>query len=406
MGPDVETMLKKMRSDSKNNRISYDVLEKFRLPQFTRTRKHAYVYFYVLDPDSVMQGHPKLVRLIKKFNHIKDRKEQKEAALRFCQDVGQKLRMGWNPLIDDRGRESFTPIGKALERYRDFVQRLYEDGALREGTRNMYISHAVRLGAFNDSLARPLEYTFQLDRVFFESFLDHVYLDRNVNARTRNNYLNWLQTFSGWLKGHGYVSEDPTQGIRRLREETKERQPLEEEDMHRLQEYLNEHDPHFLLACMVHYYTLVRPKEMSFIRLRDISVKEQTLFISGKVSKNHRDAKVTLPAVVLRKMVELGVFGYPDDYFLFSWGFVPRAERANEKIFRDRWARVRKALGFPSKYKFYSLKDNGVTDVIDAVGLTVAKDQARHSNVATTNRYVRRQQLSAHAELKNYEGSL
>ena len=270
----------------------------------------------------------------------------------------------------------------------------------------MYISHAVRLGAFNDSLARPLEYTFQLDRVFFESFLDHVYLDRNVNARTRNNYLNWLQTFSGWLKGHGYVSEDPTQGIRKLREETKERQPLEEEDMHRLQEYLNEHDPHFLLACMVHYYTLVRPKEMSFIRLRDISVKEQTLFISGKVSKNHRDAKVTLPAVVLRKMVELGVFGYPDDYFLFSWGFVPRAERANEKIFRDRWARVRKALGFPSKYKFYSLKDNGVTDVIDAVGLTVAKDQARHSNVATTNRYVRRQQLSAHAELKNYEGSL
>ena len=390
----------------KNNRISYDAFVKFRLPQFTRTHKHAYVYFYVLDPDSVIQGSPKLIRLIKKFNHIKDRREQKEAALRFCQDVGQKLRMGWNPLISDRDRRGFTPLKTALERYKSYVEKLFSDGCIREGTRNMYISHSVRLEAYGSSLAIPPEYTYQLDRIFLEGFLEHLYLDCNVSARTRNNYLNWLHTFAGWLQGHGYVSEDPAKEIGKIREQDKERQPLKAEDMKRLHDYLNEHDRHFLLACMVHYYTLVRPREMSFIQLRDINIKEQTLFISGKVAKNHRDAKVTLPAVVIKMMLDLCVFDNPDSFYLFSWGFVLREERANEKIFRDRWAKVRNALGFPSKYKFYSLKDNGVTDVIDAVGLTVAKDQARHSNVATTNHYVRKEQLSAHPELKNFEGNL
>ena len=162
----------------------------------------------------------------------------------------------------------------------------------------------------------------------------------------------------------------------------------------------------YLLACMIHYYTLLRPKEMSYVRLRDISVKEQTIFISGEVSKNHIDAKVTLPAVVIRQMLDLGTFNHPGDFYLFGSGFLPSAERASEKIYRDRWAKVRKACGFPSSYKFYSLKDTGVTDVIEKVGLVVAKDQARHSDISITSVYARKEQLRAQPELKNFEGQL
>jgi hypothetical protein len=67
---------------------------------------------------------------------------------------------------------------------------------------------------------------------------------------------------------------------------------------------------------------------------------------------------------------------------------------------------VRKALGWPDTYQFYSLKDTGITDAIDSVGLTVTKDQARHASVQTTNRYVRKEQHSAHPEFKDYDGNL
>ncbi|MBQ7443643.1 MAG: site-specific integrase [Bacteroidaceae bacterium] len=387
-------------------RISYDGIEKFRLPQFVRTAKSAYVYYYVLDPDSVVAGCPRLVRMKKRFGRYKNRKEQRDAALRFCQDVGAKLRRGWNPLMETGGSKGLMPWSDAMRRYLAYILKKQEDGSMRSDSVENYKSRVHRLDEFIKTQTVPLTYCYQFDRVFVEEYLDYCYLERGCSPVTRNNYLSWLQSLSGWLLGHGYIGKDPTVGVEKLRQGEKVRKPLSSDAMARLREYLEATDRHFLLACMVHYYTLVRPKEMSYIRIGDISVKDQTLFISGEVSKNHKDGKVTLPAVVLLMMVDLGVFDSPSEFYLFGSGFRPSAVRGSAKMFRDRWLKVRKALGFPASYKFYSLKDTGITDEVERVGLVVAKDQARHSSVATTNRYVRRDQMRAQPELKNFEGQL
>ncbi|MBR4243192.1 MAG: site-specific integrase [Bacteroidaceae bacterium] len=388
------------------NRVSYDGMEQFRLPHFVKTAKSAYVYYYVLDPVSVAAGCPKLVRLKKKFGYIKNRKEQRDAALRFCNEIGLKLRRGWNPLVESSGSKGLALWSDVSAKYLAYIQKKQEDGAMRIDSLENYRSRMKRIDDFNKTLPVPLTYAYQFDRVFVEEYLDYCYIDHGCSPATRNNYLSWLQSLSGWLIGHGYIAKDPTVGIEKLREPEKERKPLSDSAMAKLQAYLAANDRPFLLACMVHYYTLVRPKEMSYIRLKDINVKEQTLFISREVSKNHKDGKVTLPAVVLKMMLELGVFNAPSTYYLFGHEFLPSAERGTAKQYRDRWAKVRKALGFPKSYKFYSLKDTGITDTVERVGLVVAKDQARHSSIATTNRYIRKEQLTAHPELKNYEGKL
>lgn len=387
-------------------RISYDGFEKYRLPRFVRTAKSAYVYYYVLDPESVAAGSPKLVRLKKKFGRYKSRKEQRDAALRFCQDIGQKLERGWNPLIETGGTRGLTTWQEVTSKYLAYVLKKQKDGAMRPDSVENYRSRLNRLEEFNKKQVTPVVYAYQFNRIFVEEYLDYCYIERGCTPVTRNNYLSWLQSFSNWLVGHGYIGKDPTVGIEKLRESDKERKPLTSGAMQQLREYLEVNDRPFLLACMIHYYTLVRPKEMSYIRIGDISVKEQTLFISGEVSKNHRDGKVTLPAVVILLMLDLGVLSAPSTFYLFGHDFTPSPERGTVKQYRDRWAKVRKALGFPSSYKFYSLKDTGITDTVERVGLVVAKDQARHSSIATTNRYIRKEQLSAHPELKDFEGQL
>lgn len=401
---------KKMHTSSDDtvarDKIRYDGIEQFRLPQFVQTAKSAYVYFYVLDPDSVAAGRPRLVRLKKKFGHIRNKRERRQEALRFCQDVGQKLQHGWNPLIASGGSKGLSLWTDASAKYLAYIMKKQNDGAMRPDSVENYKSRLNRLAEFNKTRTVPLTYVYQFDRVFVEDYLDYCYIERGCTPTTRNNYLSWLQSLSSWLMGHGYIAKDPTAGIEKLRQYDKERKPLTDEAMSRLREYLEQTDKYYLLACMVHYYTLVRPKEMSFIRIGDISVKEQTLFISGEVSKNHKDGKVTLPAVVIMLMLDLGVLSAPSSFFLFGRDFMPSAEQGTAKQYRDRWAKVRKALGFPAAYKFYSLKDTGITDTVERVGLVVAKDQARHSSVATTNRYVKKDQLSAHPELKNYEGKL
>lgn len=388
------------------DRISFAEIEKYRLPIYNRKGKEKFVYFYVLDPDSVLEGRPRLKRIRKKFNHIHNKKERDEAALRFRDEVSVKLRQGWNPLIQECGKKGFTLYNVVFDRYMTYLKKLFKDDVIKKSTIDNYKCRLKQLIEYNDMLAEKMVYIYQFDQSFIENFLEHIYVDRDTTPRTRNNYLNWLSSLCAYLKSNGYIPGNPAENIAPLREKDKFRKPLEESDMRKLNDYLSENDKYFLLACQIHYYTLVRPNELAFVRINDINVHDQTLFISKEVSKNRKDAKVTIPAKVIRMMIELQIFNYPGSFYLFGKGFRPSEDRADGRIFRERWVKVREELGFPKNYQFYSLKDTGITDTIDRVGLTIAKDQARHSSVATTNKYVRKEQLLAHSELKNYEGNL
>ena len=74
--------------------------------------------------------------------------------------------------------------------------------------------------------------------------------------------------------------------------------------------------------------------------------------------------------------------------------------------FRKRWNKARAALKFPASYQFYSLKDTGLRDLIAKEGVIVARDQARHTDVSTTNKYLVSKSLTVHDEAKHYDGAL
>jgi hypothetical protein len=63
-------------------------------------------------------------------------------------------------------------------------------------------------------------------------------------------------------------------------------------------------------------------------------------------------------------MIDLHIFDSPGDYYyyLFSNKLMLGKEYCSKKQFRDFWQRhIRKPLDLSAKYKFYSLKDTGVT---------------------------------------------
>src|SRR5574344_1260435 len=73
------------------HKLSLTAMEKYRLPRFIKSKKDSYVCFYVLDPESILKGEPRLKRIRVKFNHIPNKKERSEVALRFCNEVAVKL---------------------------------------------------------------------------------------------------------------------------------------------------------------------------------------------------------------------------------------------------------------------------------------------------------------------------
>lgn len=103
-------------------------------------------------------------------------------------------------------------------------------------------------------------------------------------------------------------------------------------------------------------------------------------------------------------MIELSIFDYPNDYYLFSNHFKPGKQHRMSKQFTDYWLKVRNTLNFPTNYQFYSLKDSGITNMLKTHDIITVRDQARHSDMLMTDKYTPHDVKEANPLIKKYEG--
>ena len=127
---------------------------------------------------------------------------------------------------------------------------------------------------------------------------------------------------------------------------------------------------------------------MSFLKVGDFSIRKKTLVLHGTNTKNHNDAVLTVPDHVLKLMIDLRIFDSPSDYYLFSDNFAPN-------------------LKMTERYKFYSLKDTGITNMLRAnTDILSVRDQARHSSILITDIYTPKDIKEANKLILNYQGVL
>ena len=394
-----EKMSKKMcQSATPSNRLS-DVLP-YTLPQL-HTGKSWYVDFFCFDPVSGTMRRKKY-----NLNRYKKTSERKSRASEIIYTVTSRLRSGWNVWVKVESTREHTLFSDCLELYKAYLGRSAENGAMKPKTAYGYLSY---LGIFTEWLSSrivPVKFCYQIDQFLVSDFLDYVLIDREGSARTRNNYLTWLSTLCSWMVEKGYLKESPTEKIKKLREEPKKREALSSGELASLQEYLGRTNKHYLLACLMEYYTFIRPIELSQIKLENINIAEQKVFVPASVSKNRKDGMVGLNDGIIKLMAELRVFDRPSHCYLFGKDFKPSERRADSRVFRDYFVKVREALRWDDSKQFYSLKDSGIRDLANAEGIVVARDQARHSDISTTNKYLKGDSLTVHEQTKHFRGAL
>lgn len=351
----------------------------------------------------------KLKRVRIKLNHIKNARDRRQYAKDLIYRISRKLENGWNPFIEAENSKAYATFSDVCDRYQTYTTKLYNDKNLREKTLYGYLSMMRTLQVWNESRKVPITYIYQFDRMFITEFLNYIYIDKQKSIRTRNNYLTWLGIFDSFLVQHCYLKTKATEGIVSIRRNSaeKDRDIIEDRDLVRLKNFLEDNNKYFLLACYLLHYAMIRPKEMSYLKIESFSLSKQTIYIPGEVSKNKKSAYVTLPKKIIMLMLELDIFSSPGNYFLFSKNFKPGEEHVNERKMRDYWAKVIRAnLRFPLRYKFYSLKDTGITAMIKTCDVLSTRDQARHSSILMTNTYTPQDIKAANDLLLNYEGVL
>lgn len=367
------------------------------------TGKRWYVEYYSFDPDQ-QQMHRKRISV----PYIKPISARRQYAGDMALEINAKLAKGWNPFIAVSNPNTYVLFNEVCEKYYRYLYKLTEEDIMRPKTYNGYTSFLNVFRNWNDSLDKPVTYIYQLKSELVSDFLDYLWMDAGKSARTRDNYLGWFKSFSTWLMEKKYINEDLTAGISTVqgkKKAAKNRTVIPKEVMLQVKNYCEEHNRHFLLACYIEYYCFIRPKEMSYIRIEDISVSRGTIAVSADVSKNRKGAVVTLPDCVLKYMIELKVLEQPSEYYLFGEDFKPNRNYHPPKHFGDFWTlKMKKALKLPSEYKFYSLKDTGITDLIKAnTDLLSVRDQARHHSLQMTDLYTPLESREANDAIRHHE---
>lgn len=375
------------------------ILQQF-LPAKLHEGKSWFVSYYAYNPVS-----QKLERKRIKLNRIKPVSERRKFARELINNINQKLYSGWNPFIDPEAKKSYSKISQAVEHFLKIAQKKLSDDVIREETFRDYVSYPKNFLKWLEQKKRGDIYVFEMDRKIIIDFLEHIYIERNNSATTRNNYLNFFRVFSGFLIDNGYLKHKPTEGISTIRRNKKKRQPLKKEDLEKLRLFLYSKNKYYLLACEIEYYMFIRPKELSHVKIGDIDFEKRIIIVNEEVAKNRTTATITIPQKLYGLMIELKLKEYKPSYYLFSENFKPGKTHKSEKTFRDYWLNViRKELKFPDFYQFYSLKDTGIIEMIKQVGSSVAvRDQARHHSIAITDKYAHGVLDKANQDIRNLD---
>lgn len=359
-----------------------------------------FISYYAYNPLS-----KKLERKRIKINRIKSVSERRKYSKEIINTINVKLYSGWNPFIDPDAKKSYTKFSEALNHFWKIAEKKLSEDTIREDTYRDYVSYPKNFKKWLDETKKGDIYIFELDRKLIIEFLNHIHIERNNSAITRNNYLAFFRIFATFLIDNDYIKHKFTEGIASLKKGKKKRKQIEPEHLESLRTYLYKKNKYYLLACEIEYYLFIRPIELSKIKISDIDFIKGTIKIDETISKNRKTALVTMPLRLVKLIDELNIKEIDPDFYLFSENFRPGKKFKSDKCFRDYWLRnIRKDLNFPDSYQFYSLKDTGIRHMIKQVGDVVSvRDQARHSSISITNIYTDGELLKANDSIKRLD---
>lgn len=360
--------------------------------------KEWYISFYAVYPET-----GKLRRVKIKLNRIKGIKQRKQFAADLISEITVKLRSGWNPFISAETPKSYQLFFRVCDRFIEIHKKESEHDTVR--TYKSYIKHLKEFllrNGYNDKM-----YVSQFNKNIATDIMLEMKENEKYAAITYNNYLRGFNTFFNWMLQFNYITENPFSHIRRIPQKKidKKRKEVGAADRSKLLKFLEVENPNYLAICMLCYYCFIRPKEIALLKIRDIDIVKQVIYVGEDIAKNDNDTVRTIPDSMMPFLMNLNL-NYPPDYYLFSadkrFKFDPGKKPLGSRGISRYWTDViRPIMKFPMTHQFYSLKDTGITNMLEnGVSVNVVQGQADHSDLSMTSKYISKRNKKAQEEIK------
>ena len=349
-------------------------------PAEVKRNKEVYVSFHVLDPTN-----EKLKRIRIRCNRIKNRKKQERYASRICLEINRKLYEGWNPLTGENpaAKKKVSLTESAIRYVRAKEKVLRKDSARSYRTKLTFFVKWCE----KEKIANWLCGRFSTE--YAAKLLD----DYGSNERSAYSYNSMLQFLKGmfkWFLSEGLVKNNPFELFKGKRKEDKRRVTIPKQDRIRILNYFHKRGmTEYVAAIRLCFKYLIRPKEILMLQIKDLNFDNNMLRIPPNVSKNHKERIIALGYDVMKYFQTLQMYEYPQDLYIFSTNFKPGERLYTTKNLFSVWQKMRERLSMPETYHFYSLKDTGITEMLESgMPSKYVKDLAGHQSLAMTERYL------------------
>lgn len=348
------------------------------------TKGNWMITFSVLNPFT-----KKLERQRRRVKPMNSIIERERFAKQIILSVNEKLRNGWNPITDQEGVHSFTLISDVVDTYIKRIKKQVKDKSLRPDTLRTYVSQIDNFKTFLKSRSEEEQLCINFDKKLIIDFLDTIYYERDNGTTSYNNYLAAMVRIGNYMLSRGFIKKNTIIAIPKKVKARKQRIVIPPKERKEIFEYLRINNPAFGVFCMAEYYELLRPAELTKLKISDISLFEQIIHVRPEVSKTKREAWVRILEEFMPHLVDHIKKHTQENYVFSADGYKPGKVQLSGREFTRTWTKMRKKMKLNPKYQLYSLKDTGITDMLHAgVPAVVVRDHARHADLSMTNKYV------------------
>lgn len=338
--------------------------------------KECYVAYHVVNPFTKQWVRKKI-----KLNHIHKSAERQRYASMLVYNLNEKLYGGWNPFLDEIGGSGCPSLRDAVE---SFVA--IKSKTIRPDSKRCYRSYANSFIDWLDAHGLSNEYVALFTHDSAARYMRYLE-ERDMANKTYNNYLTFMSTLFLYFVKKEYIRDNPFDRIDRKRVESKIRELIPSDVRHLIFDYFKVHSPTYIYIMLLCYRYLIRPKEALMIRVGYIDFDEGLVTLPPSVTKNHRKRTVALGDDVMSYFRSLQ--GLAPELYVFSNGYLPGTRLLTTRDTGKTWATMRNELDLPMNFQFYSLKDTGITEMLESgMPSKMVKDLADHSSLEMTERYL------------------
>lgn len=237
----------------------------------------------------------------------------------------------------------------------------------------------------------------KLTTSLIHEYLDHLFASGQITSnKTYNNYLGTIRAILNYIidRDSKLFTRNPAASIKMLPTSSQKHSAYSIEEMAMLKDEMIRQGEHQLLL-FVHfiYYTLARPNEIKNLKILNIELDQNRIYIPRDVSKNKKSDYVDIYPPLRKAIEDSGIMQYPGEYYIFSSSLIPGKKKTYRKYFWRKHIKILRALKMDKmdkEYTLYSYKHSGAINLflsgLDPIDI---QKQCRHQTLSQTMEYLR-----------------